>query len=446
MKKKLIGKLTAAILTVSMTACLTACSGGTSAPASSAAPSPSATNAPAASSQEPAERTKLQVMSWWDITKAKSLQDLKTQFEAENPDIELEFTTIASKYGDKIVTMLAGGGDVPDVMMLAMDLVPKFAQAGQIQPLDGFMTKEYKDSLYPMVLDALTVNGQVYAAARDVSSMGMYINKDLFEAAGVEIPQPDWTVDQFVETAKKLTKTDASGKPEQWGYYFPKYAGNVYDWMVVYGAKFVTPDGTQSLMSSPEMKQTLQFMQDLVIKDQVCPTEEQAKLYGDSQQSAFLAGKVAMQIAGLSTADSFLTNNPPINFTVLPIPTYNGKSVSQAFVNSWTIPAKAKNPELSWRVVEFFSGKQGQQIALDNNMGLPASKLVDTSQFLAERPYGKVFLDALDTAEPYQASLYGAQFNNVIQTELPPLWSGQATVDQVTAAIDKQAPDILSGK
>ncbi|MEG0541477.1 MAG: sugar ABC transporter substrate-binding protein, partial [Angelakisella sp.] len=375
MKKQTLRKLLSYLLVVTMVLSLAACG---AAPASSApAPAPAApAPAPSAEPASPAapapaapkERTKLQVMSWWDITKKGSLQQLKSEFEAANPDIELEFTMIASKYGDKIVTLLAGGGEVPDVMMLAMDLVPKFAKAGQILPLDKYITKEYKDSLYPMVLDALTVDGQVYAAARDVSSKGVYLNTDLFKAAGVPIPSPDWTVEEFIEVGKKLTKTDASGKPEQWGYYFPKYVDNMYDWMLLDGARFTTPDGTKSLMGSPEAKTTLQFMNDLVHVHKICPTEEQAKLYGDKQSSAFQAGKVAMQVAALSMADGLIGNNPPINFTVLPLPKKNGKNPSQAFVNSWTIPAKAKNPELSWRVVEFFSGKQGQQIALDNNM------------------------------------------------------------------------------
>ena len=37
----------------------------------------------------------------------------------------------------------------------------------------------------------------------------------------------------------------------------------------------------------------------------------------------------------------------------------------KVFVNTWVIHKTAKNPDLSWRVVEFLSGKEGQQIALD---------------------------------------------------------------------------------
>ena len=84
------------------------------------------------------DRITVQVMSWWDITKSTPLKELKRGFEEANPDIELDFPMIGSKYADKISTVIAGGGDsVPDVIMLAMDLVPKFAKAGAIQPLNS---------------------------------------------------------------------------------------------------------------------------------------------------------------------------------------------------------------------------------------------------------------------------------------------------------------------
>ena len=57
-------------------------------------------------------------------------------------------------------------------------------------------------------------------------------------------------------------------------------------------------------------------------------------------------------------------------YTVLPMPYVDGVSKTSSFVNTWVIPKTAKNPELSWRVVEFLSGKEGQQIALDMNLSL----------------------------------------------------------------------------
>ena len=54
-------------------------------------------------------------------------------------------------------------------MMLAMDQVPATRFRGCCCCWTTFGQQEYKDALYPVVKDALTVNGTLYAAGRDVT-------------------------------------------------------------------------------------------------------------------------------------------------------------------------------------------------------------------------------------------------------------------------------------
>ena len=85
--------------------------------------------------------------------------------------------------------------EVENRMMLAMDQVPRYALNGMLLPLDDLASQEYKDALYPVVKDALTVNGTMYAAARDVTPKVMYLNTKMFEdAASRSRPIPGrWT-------------------------------------------------------------------------------------------------------------------------------------------------------------------------------------------------------------------------------------------------------------
>ena len=155
-----------------------------------------------------------------------------------------------------------------------------------------------------------------------------------------------------------------------------------------------------------------------------------------------MANKVAMQVGALSTA-SILGENGTA-YTALPMPSVNGVSQTSSFVNTWVIPKTAKNPELSWRVVEFLSGKEGQQIALDMNYGLPASTLVDTTAFEAKTPYNKYFVEALKTAVPYPTNLNGSAFQTMFQKECESLWAGAVTPEEFAQRVDEQAAEILS--
>ncbi len=390
----------------------------------------------------PVEKTVVQVLSWWDFTTSVPLQELKAGFEAENPDLELEFIQVGEGYADKVLTMIAGGGDLPDVMMLAMDKVPFFADRGAIMNLDDYITDDYKNELYPFVLDALTYDGSVYAVARDVTPKVMFLNTDLFEAAGLDIPDEDWTWADFKALASQLTVKDDSGQATQWGYYFPKYADGFAHWIMQNDATLVSDDGQTSTLDSAEAIEAIYFLRDMILVDGSIPTETQAQQFGTSGNAPFLANKVAMITGGLSTTVSL--DDAGINYTVLPLP--QGKlNLNTAFVNAWTIPTGAKNPDLSWRVMEYFSTK-GQQIVLDTGMGLPASSGVDTSAFVEANDFNKYFIDSMETAVPFPSPLYGADYWTLIKTEFDLMWLGDVSVEDAVNSVVEQGNVILSGE
>ncbi len=384
--------------------------------------------------------TTLKVYTWWDITKFQHLQKMKTDFESANPDIKLDFITVpGGNYAETMVTKLAGG-EVPDVMMLAMDQVVRYASNGIIMPLDDLASQEYKDALYPVVKDALTVNGTMYAAGRDVTPKVMFLNTKMFADAGLEVPSDDWTMDEFAELAKKLTRGE--GANAQWGYYWKNYADQTFAMIAAFDGEMYAEDGKSSVFTTDEnTKKAVQFMYDLTNTWKVCPTPTQAAQFGDNEFAPFMANKVAMQIGALSTEATFDASGT--EYTILPMPSVNGKSQTSSFVNTWVIPEGADHPELSWRVVEFLSGKAGQQIALDMKFGLPASTLVDTSAFEAEKETNKYYVRALENAVPYPVNLNGAPFQTMFQKECESLWAGAVTPEEFAARVDQQGANIL---
>jgi len=422
-------KLTAVAIILVLVFAMAGCSKAAEAPAAETAAKPT---------EAPVEKTKVRVTSWWNYTDSKPLQQLKAGFEAKNADYELVFEQIPTQYADKVLAVVAGGGDqVPDVMMLAMDRIPQFAKAGAIQPLDGLMNEEYKNSLYPVVFDAVKFDGKVYAAPRDITSFVMFCNKKLFDEAKVAIPEEGWTWEDFLSISKKLTKVEG-GNAVQWGYYFPKYHDTVFTWLIQNGAAYTTPDGKEGTLSKPEGKAALKFLQDLVLKHKVCPTETEAKQFGTDSSAAFIAGKVAMQM-------SVALDKNNVDYMMVPLPK-GAKQASTAFVNAWTMPKGAKNAEAAWKVIEYFSSKEGQQIVLDTKMGLPASKDVDVKGFLQQRPDNKSLTDALAYSIPFQTFENSAKYYDLVKNNLDLVWLGEKSVDAAADEIDKNAKDVLSGK
>ncbi len=392
-----------------------------------------------------AKKTRVQVISWWDFTTSQPLIQLKAEFEKLNPDLELEYLQIGSKYADKILVMIAGGADLPDVMMIAMDKIPIFANKGAIMNIDHYVKEDYKDEMakvYPVVSDALTYNGEFYAMPRDITSKVMFFNKTLFDEAGVAIPDPDWTWDDFRAIAKKMTKDfDGDGHADQWGFYFRKYMDAFTDFLMQNNGGLCTVEG-QSLLGMPESIEAVKFLQEMCVVDKSVPTETQAMQFGRPQSAPFVAGKVAMLMGGLSATVDLV--NADIDYVIRPLP--KGKSqVNVAFVNAWAIPSGAKNPDLSWRVLKFFASKEAQQVVLNTGMGLPSRKDVDITDFVKARPDNNYFIEALDYSKPFPSPVYGVDFFALVEQEFDLMWLGERSVDDAIAAVEKKAQDVLSG-
>ncbi len=107
----------------------------------------------------------------------------------------------------KVTTDIATKGGQYDVLTIGTYEVPIWAKQGWLLPLDNLGEDYDADDLLPAIRSGLTTDGKLYAAPfYGESSMVMY-RKDLFEAAGLKMPDaPTW--DFIAEAAKKITDKD----------------------------------------------------------------------------------------------------------------------------------------------------------------------------------------------------------------------------------------------
>ena len=90
----------------------------------------------------------------------------------------------------------------------------------QLLPLDPFIEKGIisVDNLSEATLDMYRFDGKLYAIPSGVSTTLLFYNKDMFDAAGAAYPDESWTWNEYIETAKKLTRdTNSDGKIDVWG-------------------------------------------------------------------------------------------------------------------------------------------------------------------------------------------------------------------------------------
>ncbi len=161
-----------------------------------------------------------------DMTDSQNDRYLKL-FTEENPNIIPEFEYITSdSYGSnwngylmKIQTMIASG-DAPDVIVLGLEGVAFMAMNDLGLPMNDYIESHpeeveaiHMDAISDDLLDIFRVDGKLYGVPYEANSVVTHIRKDIFEEAGVALPEDNWTWDQFMEICDQIKKADLGVYP-----------------------------------------------------------------------------------------------------------------------------------------------------------------------------------------------------------------------------------------
>ncbi|MDQ0973378.1 multiple sugar transport system substrate-binding protein [Neobacillus niacini] len=305
----------------------------------------------------------LRILTWNNNPEGTKLEgDIFKEFEKENPGIKVKPVYAPyDKYNDKFLTMSAGG-DQPDLVWLQPNAVGQFVSKGVLVDLSD--KKINKDEYMPNVLELGQVDGKQYALIRDASTQMIGYNKDMFDAAGVPYPKDDWTWDDFLAAAQKLTKVE-NGKTVQFGienfYLSTLLSSN--------GGALVSQDGKKVLIDSPETIEAVTFARDLINKYHVQPTSAQSQ----GMSNLFMTGKAAMKITGPWDWAEY-NKNAKFKWDIVPIPAGKAGNISPAAYLPIGIGKNTKHPEEAFKLLEFLTTGKGQDIQAKIISAVPTVK------------------------------------------------------------------------
>ncbi|MFC8797728.1 ABC transporter substrate-binding protein [Promicromonospora sp. NPDC057138] len=239
--------LAATALALALTACAGAGGGGGGA---------------AAGEGEPVELTLATVNN----PQMKDMEELKGEFEKDHPDITVNFIQMEENdLRDAVTKDVATDGGQYDIVTVGAYEVPIWAENGWLSDLTGDLEDDSDydvDDLFEPVKNALTVDGSLYAVPfYGESSMLMY-NKELFDEAGLTMPEhPTWQ--QVADFARQLDSDTVDGiclrgKPG-WGELFAPLTTVVQ----TFGGSWFDEDWNAQV-DSPEFAEATQFYVDLV--------------------------------------------------------------------------------------------------------------------------------------------------------------------------------------
>ena len=453
--KKALSLILALALTCSLFASCTnepAASGSSAEPESSSAESSGSEESTGETGTEDISGN-IQYAFWGDELERQQKEEFCASFSDLYPDATVEFMHIPSDYYLKLQT-LAAANDLPDVFGVTSQNVALMAPVAMT--LDSFMEK-YPDliaNIPQAVLDAGKYDGSYYMLINGLDPYGMAINKDIFEDAGVPIPEDGWTMDDLEALLPQLTKVDEStGRTQYYALAVTVYNCDYYNFIGNFGGTFFEND--QSTWSSNQgVKDAITMLTNACLNG-YAPSPAITTSSGLDNERLFITGQIAMFPGGFWTINSFYgQDNSQIEFEwdFIDMPVQEGVDPVDSFVPGGNMASKdTEYPEVVNAFLAYTLTKEGVMGSYEAGLSLPVTKDLHDASLV---PYGEYLtLDYFYRAADYIFPQSALDLNNsgnasecisIMNAELQLCYDGQQTVEQTLQNIDDKVNEIVN--
>lgn len=355
------------------------------------------------------DKITVQFTSWGSKSEIDILKPILSEFEKENPDIKVDFVHIPQNYFQKLHLLFASNL-APDVLFINNLYLPIYANAGVLEELNVTENKKSDfntNNFYKKALKALSYNNKLYAIPRDVSTLVIFYNKDIFDKYDTSYPNKNWTLFDFLKIAQKLTKdTNEDGKTDIWGISFEKDLLFYLPYLMSEGGGLLSDDLKTSIIDSIESQKGLNFYADLRNKYHVAPTESESA--SETMAQMFLQGKLAMQLSGRWLVPKY-RSDAKFNWDVINFPSGDKGSIVPLDASGWAISKNSKHKKEAMRLIKFLASKKSIEKFTQSGLIVPARIDVARGEFLQNKnsppKNERVFIDVIKTAKNTPVSI-----------------------------------------
>ena len=376
------------------------------------------------------------VLKFWDNQQTESglsqyQQEAVKSFEAANPGIKVEVTTIPyPEYQQRLLTAVQAG-NAPDVSTVDQIWVAAFAQAGAIEPLDDLAKKAgvTADTFFPGAWASANYDGKLWGIPFNVDVWQFsFYNADLFKAAGVD-PASIATFEGLKAAGEKLT---GNGK-----YGIGLFAHKGEDTVVVMdsfifsnGGKVLNDDGSCGLTSDASVG-ALAYLASL---EPYAPQGIANASSGDMRE-LFLNGSLAIEF--WPALEQPTLQKSKLNWDFVDGTAPEGKTAIGTY-GGWNLVMYKSSPnkEAAWKFIQFLTQEDVNGKVVDL---IPANVKAADAFLKANRKGPDRILTQLNNAAPRPLSPRYLEVSDIEVTLAQDVFAGmdpKAAAEKACTAID----------
>ena len=374
------------------------------------------------------------------------MQKLSPKFEAAT-GIKINWVVLEENVlRQRVTTDIATKGGQFDVMTIGSYEAPIWGKLGWLNSVDDLGDAyDYKD-LIPQVKEALSANGKMYAVPFYAESSFTFYRKDLFDKAGITMPDKP-TYAQIAEYADKLTDKSK----EQYGICLrgkPGWGDNMafFDTLVnAYGGQWFDMQWKPQL-DSDAWKAAIKWYLDVMAKDGP-PGASAAG--GNEAQTVFMSGHCAIYIDATSIAGRIY--NPSMSqvvdktaFTASPITDKNPKASGWSWSWALAIPASSQKADAAKKFLAWSTSKEYVKLVGETQgwVSAPPGTRLSTyanPAYINAAPFAETVLKAIETTDPDHPTVNPVPYTGIQFVAIPEFQAiGTQVAQEIAAALAGQ--------
>jgi len=360
-------------------------------------------------------------------------------FEKANPGVKVVLSEIPfDQYFQKAAIALSSGAGI-DVFDVDSPLVASYGYQGALLSLDKYFTKENLDDITPAERSITSYKGKMISAPMGSTSVGLFVNVDLFKQAGLKVPGTDprerLTWDQVVDLAKKV-QVDKSGNkvPDLWGFAIQQYDRPYMTLPLILssGAGDLSPDGStvDGFLNSSAAIEAARWYGDTFNKHKISPREQVPNL--------FYTGKLAMYLAPSYEANTLKSQYPNVNWIVAPHPSFK-KPVTPTGAWHVGVFSGTKHPDLAVALLKAYTDPEPakRNYRIMNYMPVRVSTFKAFPETFNVAPNNLFYTEILQTAVPRPRTPGYREYEDLLRQAFANIRQGADASKEMNAAVEK---------
>lgn len=389
------------------------------------------------------EKTKISFAIWDEVQKPV-FDEIVTKFETENPNIDVELQlTPWSQYWTKLDAAM-GSDSAADVFWMNTYL-PKYAEAGVLEPLDEYIAADgvNLDDYVSVVKDSYNYNDVQYCMPKGMDTVQVFYNKAIFEKYGVEEPKEGWSWEDMTGLAGQLKAKIAEAGSDEYPVLMELDPQPSSFNFIAQSGGFVLSEDRKT--AGFDQEGTLKAYADMVslMDEGLMPGSE--VLSDTKGTDLFLSQKGAILFMG--SWKTAVIDEASFAEQVGTIAMPSKESGNQSVIGGlgYAINSNSKNKEAAWELVKYLAAEESNKMQAEAKIDVPA--LISAQQYYkADYVDTDVIFKVAETGFPFPTSASVAEWLPTLNEISAKIFSKELTPEEGCKQMQEAAQGALDSE